>query len=235
MQRISTSACLFISIFVLVSCQSITKDCGCVAPHDTGFSYFYTSIKQFVIYEVIETEYSLAQETTIKNYQLKESVASFFTDLDGKEALRIERFRRENDSEPWKIDSVYTAKKSQNEALKTENNIPFLKMVFPLYENQTWDGNTYNTLGQDEYVVKNLNKATIINGQNFNKTVTIVQQNDSTLIDLKKRIEIYAEGIGIIYTEKKAITYCSSLDCIGKNKIDFGKSFIMKIKSYGQE
>lgn len=235
MQRKPLLICLIISFLFFGSCQSITKDCGCIAPLNTGVSYFYTSIKQFTTYEVQEIEYSLTQEPIVKNYQIKELVASFFIDLDGKETLKIERFKRNDASEAWQIDSVFTAKKRSNEALKTENNLTFVKFIFPLYENQTWDGNNYNTLGKDDYTVKNLHQPFSIDNKVFPKTVTIIQQNDSTLVDLKKRIEIYAEGVGLIYAEKKNITYCSKVDCIGKNTIDFGKTISMKIKDYGKE
>jgi hypothetical protein len=235
MQRKPLLLCLIISLWGFEACQSISNNCECVAPPETGTSYFYTSIKQFATYEVQEIEYSLTQEPNIKNYQIKELVATFFTDLDGKEILKIERFRRYSDNEVWQIDSVFTAKKRPTEALKTENNQTYVKFVFPLFENQTWDGNAYNTLGKDDYTVKNLHQPFKVGNTTFHKTVTIVQQNDSTLVDLKKRIEVYAEGIGLIYAEKKNITYCSKADCIGKNKIDFGKSVIMKIKDYGTE
>lgn len=224
---------LILSFLLLQAC--VNKDCGCVAPPETGISYFYTSIKQFTIYEVQEIDYSLTQNPSIKNYQIKESVASFFTDLDGKETLRIERFKRTTENEAWQIDSVFTAKKRSNEALKTENNQTFVKFVFPLYENQTWDGNAYNALGKDDYTVKKLHQPFSIGNKTFRKTATIIQQDDSTLVDLKKRIEVYAEGVGLIYAENKNLTYCNKPDCLGKNTIDFGKSFLMKIKDYGTE
>lgn len=233
MLRKQTYLCLIFSFLFLQAC--VNKDCGCVAPPETGMSYFYTSLKQFTTYDVQEIEYSLTQNPSIKNYQIKESVASFFTGLDGKETLKIERFKRTNESEVWQIDSVFTARKDSKEGLKTENNQTFVKFIFPLYENQIWDGNTYNALGKDDYTVKNLHQPFSIDNKTFRKTATIVQQNDSTLVDLKKRIEVYAEGIGLIYAEKKNLAYCSKPDCIGKNTIDFGKSFTMKIKDYGTE
>lgn len=235
MQRKSLSYCLLIGLLGFIACKNTIRDCECVAPPETGMSYFYTSLKQFTTYEVQEIEYSITKEPTIKNYQIKELVATFFTDLDRQESLRIERYRRNNDKEIWQIETVFTAKKRANEALKTENNQTFVKFVFPLSENQTWNGNAYNALGKDDYTVKNLHQAFSIDNKVFPKTVTIVQQNDSTLVDLNKRMEVYAEGIGLIYAENKSITYCSKADCIGKNKIDFGKSIRMKIKDYGTE
>lgn len=233
MQRKSNYLCLVFSLLLLQAC--VNKDCGCVAPPDNGFSYFYTSLNQFVTYDVQEVEYSLTQNPLIKNYQIKEKVASFFIDLDGKETLKIERFKRTKEGEAWQIDSVFTAKRRSDRGLKTESNITYVKFVFPLYENQTWDGNAFNTLGKDDYTLKKLHEPYNINNKTFPQTVTIIQQNDSTLVDLKKRVEVYAKGVGLIYSEKKNFTYCNYSDCIGKNTIDFGKSIIVKIKDHGTE
>jgi hypothetical protein len=76
-----------------------------------------------------------------------------------------------------------------------------------------------------------VNQSFQINGQKFDKTFSVIQQNDSTLVDLKRRIEIYAEGIGMIYQERTNVLYCNSGDCLGKGKIDFGIKHILKFRS----
>lgn len=219
-------------IISLWSCQS--ESCECVSPPQTGVSFFYPLIGQAVIYDVNETQYALTGVITTKNYQLKEVNASFFNDLDGIEALRIERYRRANETQNWVIDSIFTAKKAIDKAYKTENNVTFVKLVFPIKEGLKWDGNAYNSLGNDTYEMKNVNQVFQVNGQNFAKTLSVIQQNDSTLVDLKRRVEVYAEGIGLVFQEKVNISYCNSGDCLGKGKIDFGTKYIQKIKSYGK-
>lgn len=215
------------------SCQEL--DCGCIAPPQTGASFFYPIIGTSIVYDVQEIQYTLTGSPTIKNYQLKEVNASFFQDTDNKEALRIERYRRENEMQKWVIDSVFTAKKEIDKALKTENNVTYVKMIFPIKEGLKWNGNLYNTLGDDFYEMKKVNQPFQTNGQNFTKTLNIIQQNDSTLVDLKRRMDVYAEGIGLIYQEKTFVSYCNTADCLGKGKIDFGTKYMLKIKSYGKE
>ena len=224
------------ALFVLgliCGCQKV-YDCGCVNPTD-GKYFFYPALGQAVIYDVIETQYALTTAPVVKNYQLKEVFASTSIEADGKEALRIERYRRENDAQKWVIDSVFLAKKEIDKALKTENNVTYVKLIFPLSEGVKWNGNAYNALGNDTYELKKLNQPFQTNAQNFPKTLTVIQQNDSTLVDLKRRLEVYAEGIGMIYQEKTNVSYCNSGDCLGKGKIDFGTKYILKIKSYERQ
>ncbi len=208
------------------------EPCGCIAPPQTGKDFFYPLMGQVVIYDVQETQYALTSVPTIKNYQLKEVFASVSVESDGKEVLRIERYRRENDAQKWAIDSVFLAKKEIDKALKTENNVTYVKLIFPVSEGLKWNGNAYNSLGNDTYELKKLNQPFQTNGQNFHQTLTVIQQNDSTLVDLKRRLEVYAIGIGVIYQEKTNVSYCISGDCLGKGKIDFGTKYILKIKSY---
>lgn len=215
--------------FLFVACENINSN---LPPPQDGGKFFYPNIGQSVVYDVEDTQYELTGKFTVKTYQLKESIASIFKDLEGKEALRIERYRRENDSQKWTIDSVFIAKKEIDKALKTENNVTYVKIIFPIKEGVKWNGNAYNSLGNDIYELKKANQSFQTNGQKFDNTFSVIQQNDSTLVDLKRRIEVYAENIGMIYQEKTNVLYCNSGDCLGKGKIDFGTKHILKFRNY---
>ncbi|MBC7409312.1 MAG: hypothetical protein H7339_13055 [Arcicella sp.] len=216
------------SLFLLFACDNINSN---LPPPQDGGKFFYPKIGQSVVYDVEETEYELTGKFTLKTYQLKEVNVSTFNDLDGKKAMRIERYRRENDAQKWTIDSIFTAKKEVDKVLKIENNVTYIKMSFPMKEGLKWNGNAYNSFGNDSYEMKKVNQLFQINGQKFSNSVTVVQQNDSTLVDLKRRREVYSEGIGLIYQEKINVSYCNSADCLGKGKIDFGTKHILKFKN----
>lgn len=213
--------------FFLFACDNLNSK---LPPPQDGGNFFYPKSGQSLVYDVENTQYELSGKFTLKTYQLKELNASAFKDLAGKEVLRIERYRRENDSQEWTIDSIFTAKKEVDKALKTESNVTYLKMSFPMKEGLKWNGNAYNSYGNDSYEMRKVNQLFLINGQRFDNSVTVVQQNDSTLVDLKRRIEVYSEGIGMIYQEKINVSYCNSGDCLGKGKIDFGTKHILKFK-----
>ena len=220
---------IIISSFLCFACDNLNRN---LPPPQDGGNFFYPNISKSIVYDVEDTQYELTGKFTVKTYQLKEVNALTFKDTDGKDALRIERYRRENDSQKWAIDSIFIIKKEIDKALKTENNVTYVKISFPIKEGLKWNGNAYNSLGNDTYELKKVNQSFQINGQKFDNTFSVIQQNDSTLVDLKRRIEVYAERIGLIYQDKTNVLYCNSGDCLGKGKIDFGTKYILKFKRY---
>lgn len=219
---------IVLSSFLLFACDNINSN---LPSSQDGGKFFYPKIGQSLVYDVEDAQYELSGKYTMKTYQLKEVNASTFKDLEGNEILRIERYRRENEAQKWIIDSIFTAKKEVDKALKTESNVTYVKMSFPIKEGSKWNGNAYNSFGNDSYEMRKVNQSFNINGRKFDNSVTVIQQNDSTLVNLKRRIEVYSEGIGLIYQEKINVSYCNSGDCLGKGKIDFGKKHILKFKS----
>jgi hypothetical protein len=204
-------------------------------PDALGYAYFPLETGAFVMYDVTETQYALTGPPTTTQYQLREIVRERFEDATGQPAYRLERYRRSTAAQPWRVDSVWTARASVEQAVRTENNVPFVKLLFPVSEGQTWNGNALNALGPDEYRLRDLNRPLRIGEQNFDRTLTVVQQNDSTLVSLDRRTEIYAEALGLVYRERTQFFYCNTPDCLGKGNIDFGTQVIYRIKAHGNE
>ena len=213
---------------LLFACDNVNSN---LPPPQDGGKFFYPNVGQSVIYDVEDTQYALTGKFMVKTYQLKEINVLAFKDLDGKEAFKIERYRRKNDTQKWTIDSVFRAKKEIDKALKSENNVTYVKIYFPIKEGLKWNGNAYNSFGNDTYELKKVNQSFQTNGQKFENTFSVIQQNDSTLVDLKRRIEVYAENIGMIYQEKISVLYCNTGNCLGKGKIDFGTKHTLKFRS----
>ena len=213
---------------LLFACDNVNSN---LPPPQDGGKFFYPNVGQSVIYDVEDIQYELTGKFMVKTYQLKEINVLAFKDLEGKEAFKIERYRRENDTQKWTIDSVFMAKKEIDKALKSENNVTYVKIYFPIKEGLKWNGNAYNSFGNDTYELKKINQSFQTNGQKFENTFSVVQQNDSTLVDLKRRIEVYAENIGMIYQEKTSVLYCNTSNCLGKGKIDFGTKHTLKFRS----
>ena len=207
---------------------------------DAGYAYFPLEKGMFSEYDVVETTYTLSAAPSSRTYQIREVVSQVFTDLSAQESYRIERFSRTNANQIWRLDSVWTAKRTAHQAIRTENNLSYVKLVFPIGEGTRWNGNALNGLGgkeasTDEYLMENLHKRHQINDQIFDKTLTVRQQNDSTLVGIDRRTEIYAAQIGLIYKEFTQLAYCYQASCLGKGQVDFGTRIIQRIKRYGKE
>ncbi|MEI7585432.1 hypothetical protein [Runella sp.] len=221
---------------LLCAIQACTPACEECANQRTGTEFFPIEVGRFVEYEVSEEEVTLGRPATLRQYQLREVIAERYTDPTGQIAYRIARFRRNLDGQRWEPDSTITLRLKIDHAVRNENGRDFVKMLFPAVEKVSWNGNIYNNLGEDSYELKSVNKSLKVGGTTFDRTATVVQQNDSTLVNQDKRVEIYAADVGLIYRERVNVQFCSSTSaCVGKAQVDFGTRQYIRYKNAGKE
>ena len=226
----------WVAVFCVCAIQACTPACDDCANQLTGSEFFPKEVGRFVEYDVNEEEVTLGRPATIRHYQLKEVISEQYIDPTGQVAYRIARFRRNLDGQRWQPDSTITLRLKLDYAVRNENGRDFVKMVFPPAEKMAWNGNIYNSLGEDNYELKNVNKPYKAGETTFDHTATIVQQNDSTLVNQDTRVEVYAAGIGLIYRERINVQFCSSTPaCVGKAQVDFGTRQYVRFKNAGKE
>ena len=71
----------------------------------------------------------------------EEVVTEKFIDLEGDTVYRIERYSKVDSNASYIIKDVWTSKLNYNNALLTEENEIFTKLIFPLNSNVFWNGN----------------------------------------------------------------------------------------------
>ena len=167
-----------------------------------GYEYFPMEVGQYSVFEVQETEYTLTAGQTTRRYQVQETVTGQFTGLDGQPTYRLERASRTAADQSWQLDSVWTARRTPTEAIRTENGTSLIKLLFPLYNGQQWDANRLNNLAPETYRVEKFNEPLTLGSQPFEQTATVVQAAKSSLVDSVSRREIYARGVGLVYRER---------------------------------
>ena len=187
----------------------------------SGYDYFPLISGQSAEYEVTETTYALAQSPSIRTYKVRETTGVPYTDASGQSVYPLERARRNQQGE-WDVDSVFLAWRTVNQAVRVENGATWVKLQFPTYEGTRWNGNAFNTQPEQTYQITALNKALKTSFGTYDKTLTVVEQNDSTLLSLRRSQEIYAENIGLIQRERTFVQYCGTPDCRGKGIIEYG-------------
>jgi hypothetical protein len=96
-----------------------------------------------------------------------------------------------------------------------EEDIRFTKLIFPVKEDATWNGNANNTLGEWEYEYTYSDRAETINGTAFDNVLMVTQKDDKNknAIHREYYIEKYAKEIGLVYREIKDLR--SSVVIIG--------------------
>ncbi len=202
---------------------------------DLGLDFYPLQENLFWEYDVKEITYTLINAPVTINYQIREEIKELFNGLDNIAAYRYEKYKRNTSTDVWVIDSTGFVQKTNYWVRKSANNFIFTKLAFPFQEGKTWNGNAYNNLGAKDFQMKNVRQSYQINNtQNFPQAVKIFQVNDSSLVALNRRIEVYAEDIGLVEASYKNLNYCTTSACVGQGVIRFGSDYYQKLKNYGK-
>ena len=180
--------------------------------------------KHFLVTNIIHS--SFGKDTS--SYYLKEIIAESFLDLQGDTAYRIERYSRTDNTDNYIIKDVWVVKKSTTSVQQTEENISYTKLIFPIDENSFWNGNVFNNLGYQEYVVQSIHTNFTLNNFTFDSCVTINQNYKSNLLQYENTEEIYSLGLGLVYKEE-IVTQINNGD---QNDILQGSEYIQELIEY---
>jgi hypothetical protein len=220
------AAYLSVLFATLIGCESSS-----VQNSLNGHEYVPLKSGQYVDMEVITSVYASNQVAYTTHGMIRIETGASLVNTSGQTCYAVQYSSAGKDN-AWQIDSTQIAWDTPDKIFYTEGGQVINLMVLPLSEYSTWNGHAFNVLGPQYFMVKNFGKAFTSNNQLFPNTITIVRQNDSTLIRQHKRVEVYAEGIGLIYKEQMKVNFCTSSDCYGKGQIQSGKSEISIIKKY---
>lgn len=228
----------FISFF---SCKKEQK----INDLEYNYQYFPLIEGNFVTYNVDSVTYndfSTPVTITRNNYQIKEVVADEFIDLEGRVSHRIERYYRKNGNEEWNILNVYYATIDDRTAEKVEENLRFVKLVFPVAEGKKWMGNKFIDPSNElvflkdwQYEMKNINEPLSIGGLSFDSTLIVQQEYDSSAINITASIEKYAKNVGLIYKELRYLKSQNNINLPWEERAEQGYILRMSVIDYGQE
>ena len=202
---------LILMVFIFAACKKKT------ATVDMKTDYFPLKVGSWIIYDVDSTYYDDFLMTHHKHhFQLKELIADAFTDLQGNAAFRVERYERDSASQTFQIKNVCSENIVNNQAQRVENNLRFVKMVFPPQTTVSWKGNIYiqpdltsiytKFLGDWDYQYSFVEAPNTFGGNSFSATATVVA-NDELVPGLQQTtfIETYARNVGLVYYHHKFV------------------------------
>ena len=111
------------------------------------FAYFPLQTGKYTVYQVDSIVYDFAQGggTVRDSFRtfVKEIIADTLRDQTGLLQYSIERYERKSDTADWILKSITTAARTTTQAIRTEDNFRFLKLIFPLDTRSEWDGNVW--------------------------------------------------------------------------------------------
>lgn len=200
-------------LFVAGACESEIID-----PVDLSEdqSFFPLELNQPLFYNldsivVFNTAQGIVYDTV--RAEVRETLVEVFTETDGTETYRGERWQRADENSPWRFVQTYTLSRTATAAFREEDNLRFTKMIFPISTTTAWDGNVafderreivvggefLDVFNGWDYRYEDVGDAmTLATGRSFDSTVRVEQATIDNLIDFRQAYEIYAPGIGLV-------------------------------------
>jgi len=223
-------------IFFLVVFLSCKKDNSVPEKIDLGYNYFPIKIGQSLVYDVDSVAYlQPSGDTIIEKFRIKESIESLYKDNQNRDTYKLVRYKKKYqvgvsyDQMDWILQDVWSVNLTTKTVEINEENQRFIKLIFPVEKNSTWNGNAQNSIGEWKYKYTDVHQPLSLNGLQYDSTLTVTQYKESTAIYYKNYTEQYAKGVGMIYKEVSDYTFKVVNGILFPGKISEGVIYKMKL------
>ncbi|HEV7381362.1 MAG TPA: hypothetical protein VGN64_16300 [Dyadobacter sp.] len=200
-------------VFVLVLFVSGCRE-NSAGESISDYDYFPVQSGSVAQYAVTKTIYTPTDSPQTSSFRIRSVIGDRFDITNQEKAYRVS-YSSKTEHTDWHADSAGAVWLTSGNAFALENGKTIVKMYFPLSDGMYWNGNSFNDEGEKTFYCIDKGKPKQVGSHYFPNTVTIIRQQDSTLLSKNKYIEIYAAGIGLVATEKMEIKYCYTPGCAG--------------------
>lgn len=185
---------------------------------DYGFDYFPLEVGKYRVFysdSILYDPIANGVERDTVSVWIRETVSDTFFDINQQLHYVIERAQKYEPAEPWEITDIWFAVRDSQKAILSEDNMPFIKLTFPVKKFQSWDGNsllepgtiveirgeTIEMFKNWAYEVTDIVPLDTTGVDDFADVAIVQQADDENLIEKRFAMEKYARGIGLIYRE----------------------------------
>ncbi len=222
---------IFLGILTFVTASAIFTACKKdriiveASTADLYQSYLPTEVGKYIIYDIDSSIWDDAKCLKYSyKYQHKYIVSDTFRDGQKRLSYVINVLSRLKPTDNFVVNDViyYTPASERFEFV--EKNIRFVRLINPIVENKTWNGNVlmpvedqdYAYLKNWNYTYKNVNKPYNNGVVNFENTITVNETDQilnnpesmpASYASLLQSKSVYAFRVGLIYREYTSWTY----------------------------
>ncbi|MBK8112101.1 MAG: hypothetical protein IPK46_18130 [Saprospiraceae bacterium] len=139
----------FISLLSLSACQpeSIPAD-----DLDLGTAFYPVETGKYIEYAYDSLVYDDGGSSKYSSSGfIKEQIDSLLEETAYEKEYRLIKYWRKQNTDPWLLTDVETIHQSKAEIIRSEENLPFIRLVFPNSQNTRWNG---NALFDENIIVK---------------------------------------------------------------------------------
>lgn len=175
---------------------------------DLGYSYVPLDSGITTVFQVrdIFHDQALVPAHDTNYYQIKLVISEAFIDDMGDTTYKIRRFYRENDQDAWAIKDVWNIKNTGQRIEVVEENLRLVDFVFAPSFDKAWDANLLNELPSKDSKFKLIHQPFTIGQYQFDSTCTVSHQNFTSFVDHNIEYDVFAKGVGKVYSVIKELT-----------------------------
>ena len=238
---------VFLGLALLVLFTACEKEIEVITDRDLGFSYYPIAMGSEWIYSSDSILYN-EQLSSIDTFQsfIKELVVDTFTNEQEENVFIIERYFKRKMDDQWEVTDVWTTTVSDSRVKETEENLTFVKLVFPPNLGQKWDGNSFIDMNTEvivggetlvpykywDYKVSEVGESLVLGDKTYSDVLSVSQATDTSEIELRYSLEKYAKNIGMVYLEQKILEYQEGPGETWEEKANKGYILRMKLLEY---
>ena len=141
----------------------------------------------------------------------QEQITGQFMDAEGKVTYRLVVSKKQDWNDEYKETDLWTAQLNEAGFQRKEENLNFIKLLFPIVLGDTWEGNQFPAdtevfiAGESiqmysnwQYEYDSRMDTFTVRDQVFNDVVKVFQANNTNEIERRYSVEYYAKGVGLI-------------------------------------
>lgn len=230
MARSIKQSILLILTTVILGCSSESL---MPSLENAGLSYFPIQVGQFYIYEMTDININLVRRDTLR-YQLREYVLDSFRNQSGGISYRVQRDVDRNDGAGWQNLSMVQITVTSSQVIVNEDNLSTIKLVFPLKDGVSWDGNSFNSSFRQLFTAEFLRSPLSVKSAVYDNAVKITLADiPENLTGIDQKYDYYAPGIGLVHSDYTTLRYCTR-NCSAQFVIEGGRVLKQNLVSYGK-
>ena len=192
---------VFLSVsFVFSACR---KNAYEPTASRTDFEYLPLAVGNTWIYQIDSTGYN-DFDNSIQSYGFKEKevIDAQFSDPNGDSLYRVSVYRYDSSLNNWNLRTSYSIQIIDFKAIRTDSTGKEYVLKFPLTQWEFWDGNLFNSSGEQLYEVQNVDQFEVFNELEFDSTALIVKRNVTNSLITDQEGEFHAKHVGLISRSK---------------------------------
>jgi hypothetical protein len=183
---------------------------------DTPADYYPLAVGKYIIYRMDSLKFIISgSQDTVISYLAKEVVEDSITDNLGRPSFRVTRYLNDTSGAgDWVPSTAYMVTPTTGSVEVVDNNLRFIKLVTPVQDGISWNGNAYIDTKSDDSPVPYMdgwNYTYANTGQPYDVPAGTVPEavvvneadettgNADTYLQVTFSQEVYGKGIGLIY------------------------------------